>query len=398
MHRAVRELTAPPSPGAVLELRDVTLLQPLAVPGPGGVDVGVTVTAAGGGWDVRVSGADADLAVAAAAWVEPGPAPRHDLAAARARCVPVPAEVADPDREELLVTGAHWPVAADVRAGPDEQVAELVLAGGPAEGYWLHPALLDRAIGFPRLDGGGWLPMGYGAVLARAPLPDRVCGHVRWTDRDEDLISADVTVTDPDGVELVAVTDFLLRRVPTTPAEPTASAWAAWATAAGTGTGRAAGIRTDAGLAALDRALGPGLGPQLVVTPESVDELLGLRVPAAAEPVAPATADPEPRLLDGAYVPPRTELEATLAAIWTRVLGIGDIGVTDDFFELGGDSLLGVQLVAAIRKETGARVPMRTLFDLPTVAQIAVRVEELRAAPAAPAPAESPIPRLRRPR
>jgi phthiocerol/phenolphthiocerol synthesis type-I polyketide synthase E len=80
------------------------------------------------------------------------------------------------------------------------------------------------------------------------------------------------------------------------------------------------------------------------------------------------------------------------------VLGIGQIGVTDDFFELGGNSLLGVQLGAAMRNATGVKVPMRTLFDLPTVAQLAARIEELRGAPAAtPPPAEQPIPRLPRP-
>jgi acyl carrier protein len=407
MHRAVQERTTPPAQDAVVELRDVSFVRPLAVPGPAGADVRVTVTPAAAGWDVRV-GAASEYAIATAGWVEAGPAPRHDLDAIRARCSSAQPAPTGSDGEDLLVVGPHWPVATDVRVGPDEQLARLELVDPPPGDYWLHPALLDRAVGFPQLDGAGWLPLGYGSLLARSPLPSRVYGHVRYTSRSDDLISADVTVTDDDGVELVAVSDFLLRRVPTAPSEPSASAWAAW-TAAAASTGAAAapdpvgsGIRPATGVDAFARLLATGLGPQVVVTPEPLAKLLAeVRAPAAvsAAPVELGAdgADLQPRLLDGDYVPPCTELEATLAAIWSDVLGIGQIGVTDDFFELGGNSLLGIQLVAAIRNASGTKVPMRTLFDLPTVAQIAVRIEELRGTPAATAPAEAPIPRLPRP-
>jgi NAD(P)-dependent dehydrogenase (short-subunit alcohol dehydrogenase family)/acyl carrier protein len=406
MHRAVQELTAPPTPAAVVELRDVSFVRPLAVPGPAGAGVRVTATPTAAGWDVRVSSADGVHALATAGWVEPGPAPRHDLDGVRGRCAPAPPAQTSVDGEELLVVGPHWPVAADVRVGPNEQLARLELVDPPPGNYWLHPALLDRAVGFPQLDGSGWLPLGYGSLLARSPLPSRVYGHVRHTSRGDDLISADVTVTDEDGVELVAVSDFLLRRVPTTPSEPSASAWAAWAAAPSTGAAApdpgAVGIRPAAGVDAFARLLATDLGPQVVVTPEPLAELLAkvrapVAVPAELVEAGADDADLQPRLLDGDYVPPRTELEAALAAIWSDVLGIGQIGVTDDFFELGGDSLLGVQLVAAIGKAMGTRVPMRTLFDLPTVAQIAARIEELRGTPAATAPAEQPIPRLPRP-
>jgi len=407
MHRAVQELTTPPAPDAVVELRDVSFVRPLAVPGQAGANVRVTVTPAAAGWDVRVSGSAGVHAAATAEWVEPGPAPRHDLSAVRARCAPAAPAPTGGDRAELLVVGPHWPVAADVRIGPGEQIARLELVDPPPGDYWLHPALLDRAVGFPELDGAGWLPLGYGSLLARSPLPSRVYGHVRYTSRSDDLISADVTVTDDDGVEVVAVSDFLLRRVPTTPSEPSASAWAAWAATASTDTAAALdsgamGIRPAAGVDAFARLLATDLGPQVVVTPEPLAELLAtVRAPAAApaelaEPTF-GGADLQPRLLEAAYVPPRTGLEAALAAIWSDVLGIGQIGVTDHFFELGGNSLLGIQLVAAVRKTMGTKLPMRTLFDLPTIAQIAAWIEELRDTPAATAPADQPIPRLPRP-
>jgi len=71
------------------------------------------------------------------------------------------------------------------------------------------------------------------------------------------------------------------------------------------------------------------------------------------------------------YEPPRDALELQLVRIWEKVLQTGPIGLEDDFFELGGHSLLAVRLFAEIEKATGARLPLATLFQSPTVGQIA---------------------------
>ena len=101
----------------------------------------------------------------------------------------------------------------------------------------------------------------------------------------------------------------------------------------------------------------------------------------------------EPRLVKGEYTAPRSELEAVLTRLWSEVLGMGRVGVTDDFFELGGNSVVAIRLVASIRDQLGVTLAMRELFDHPTVAEVAARIEQLRTGRPA---AEDPIPRIPR--
>ncbi|HZM74979.1 MAG TPA: amino acid adenylation domain-containing protein, partial [Candidatus Limnocylindrales bacterium] len=71
------------------------------------------------------------------------------------------------------------------------------------------------------------------------------------------------------------------------------------------------------------------------------------------------------------YVAPRNQAENTLAAIWAEVLGAAQVGVDDDFFTLGGDSILTFQVLSRVRDAFGVELPMRALFEAPTVAALA---------------------------
>ncbi len=76
-------------------------------------------------------------------------------------------------------------------------------------------------------------------------------------------------------------------------------------------------------------------------------------------------------------------LEGRIAAIWERVLGVGDIGVHDSFFEIGGDSLSGVQVMSQLNAQLQMRIPIARFFEAPTVAGLAalVRGEQAGGAP-----------------
>ncbi|MFC1713401.1 AMP-binding protein [Candidatus Poribacteria bacterium] len=83
----------------------------------------------------------------------------------------------------------------------------------------------------------------------------------------------------------------------------------------------------------------------------------------------PGTARPEP---DTSFVAPRTPIENTLAEIWSGVLGLDEVGIHDNFFDLGGNSLLATQIISRAINTFQVRVPLRALFRSPTIADMAV--------------------------
>jgi amino acid adenylation domain-containing protein len=88
---------------------------------------------------------------------------------------------------------------------------------------------------------------------------------------------------------------------------------------------------------------------------------------------------------------PRTPAEELLAGIWCDLLGIERAGVEDSFFELGGHSLLGMRVVSRVRDAFGVELPLRALFEAPTLGGLAARIEAERGGAAVPA-----IPRISR--
>ena len=82
--------------------------------------------------------------------------------------------------------------------------------------------------------------------------------------------------------------------------------------------------------------------------------------------------------LQESYVAPRTPVEELLCGIWAEVLKVSRVGVNDNFFELGGHSLLATQVVSRVLPTFSVQLPLRALFESPTVAGMAERIEALR--------------------
>jgi amino acid adenylation domain-containing protein len=83
--------------------------------------------------------------------------------------------------------------------------------------------------------------------------------------------------------------------------------------------------------------------------------------------------------LEDAFVAPRTPVEEGLTEIWAQVLGVEQVGIHDNFFDLGGHSLLATQVMSRLRNTFQVELPLRSLFDAPTLASLALAVSQCQA-------------------
>ncbi|MGZ3461117.1 MAG: condensation domain-containing protein, partial [Archangium sp.] len=130
--------------------------------------------------------------------------------------------------------------------------------------------------------------------------------------------------------------------------------------------------------------------PSAFVTMEALPLSSNGKVDRKALPVPGGTRGAR----EDTYVAPRDELEQELATLWSEVLGVERVGIHDDFLSLGGHSLLATRLVSRVRQAFQVELPLRSLFEAPTLAALAGRIDEAtRAARALTLPALRPAPR-----
>jgi thioesterase domain-containing protein/acyl carrier protein len=154
--------------------------------------------------------------------------------------------------------------------------------------------------------------------------------------------------------------------------------------------GKNAELSLADGVDAFDRVLQSGLS-QVIVTPQDMEELMAQSsISMVSGPVSlkdvevdsiPRSVHPRPKLSVD-WVAPRNALERNLAEIWQKFFGIDSVGIHDDFFSLGGDSLLAVQLVSKLRQATKIELPSHALLSTPTIATLAELITQATAGPA----------------
>nr|MBA2678918.1 SDR family NAD(P)-dependent oxidoreductase [Ktedonobacteraceae bacterium] len=146
------------------------------------------------------------------------------------------------------------------------------------------------------------------------------------------------------------------------------------------------GISFAEGSEALTRILQRRL-TQAIVSTEDLERMIANSQHSSADTLLQAVADfrqtqtqettyPRP-VLSTEYIAPDSELEQEITAIWSALLGIKQIGIHDNFFELGGHSLMGTQLIIRLRLAFQIDVGLITIFEAPTVAELAVAIEML---------------------
>jgi phthiocerol/phenolphthiocerol synthesis type-I polyketide synthase E len=370
-HRTARQ-------GAVL--RDVAFHEPLAIPrgerrevrtvlcrAADGFSFTVEARSAegsGGGWRQHASGSLG--AVATAPGTEPGALPEPSAAPATGAAGAVLPT-------GFVEWGDHWLEIREHRLRDDLAFFERSGETGP---FALHPPLLDRAtsLGLIAPDGGIFLPRSYERLTCHGPLPSRVYVRVERDERDEAsaLLKRDLVILDEAGRVLVEAEGFTLRRIDAAALDRQA---AAFAPDAGDGEEGSRGLLASDAVDAFSRILGQVTAPQIAVSSWDLATLRSRRpLGQPREQTARSAASPnrgahERPQLQAAYVAPGSEAENLLIELFQEVLGFARIGVHDSFFELGGDSVLALQLAARLR-QVGFELSPRQLFNNPTVARL----------------------------
>lgn len=298
-------------------------------------------------------------------------------------------------QERHLDFGPRWKNLREVRFGEGEALAHLVLQDQFADdltAYTLHPALMDLATGFALPLAPGYretndlfVPFNYQQVRVYGPLPQRIYSYARLGAVADNLerVSLNLTITDEQGKVLVTIEAFTMVRI--NPAQMVAESAKRAAQKSSPRTpdtdkptllqlGITDGIRPEEGVEAFTRALSKrgGIPSQVIVSSlplaPLIDYLNDLNAPAQD---SGGMKFERPAHLQSAFVAPENEIERKLVEIWEDSLGIQGIGTEDNFFDLGGESLIAVRVFMAVKKAFAVDLALDTLLQLPTIRQLA---------------------------
>ncbi|PRD37767.1 UNVERIFIED_CONTAM: ppsE [Trichonephila clavipes] len=324
-----------------------------------------------------------------------------DLAAIAARMGPAveDAKGIRSPQEDHLAFGPRWRVLHRMALGQGEGLAVLTLPLAAqvdlTQGWLMHPALMDLATGWAMglIEGYRpdhlWVPVSYGRVRVWGAMPARLHSWVRnaAANRGEGPVAVfDITLVDDTGRVLAEIEGFTIRRLdagftapPLAERDLTFDTDPAGARPASPQEERllhnlSQGIRAEEGADAFLRAVATGQS-QVIVSSLDLPALVRQadRAEAAARPEGQSFARPD---LDSDYIEPRNDIERTLVGFWQDLLGVGQVGVEDDFFALGGHSLIAVRLFAMVKKAFRVDFPISVLFEAPTIAACARLIEE----------------------
>lgn len=308
------------------------------------------------------------------------PASTVDRAALAARCNAreILFNAQQQTRQEIrLAFGPRWQSLRRLSLGSGEALAEIELDARFAADVDVlrqHPALLDMCTGaalyltkdYDRSED-LFLPIHYKRLRVYRRFPVRLYSHIRsrGDNREQaEVESFDITVFDEEGLVLAEVEGFAMRRI----ADPGKTIVEREASA-------------DRGLAepVIEIPARPGIPP--AEGARIFTRILMAETPAAVVVVPERIASTGEGTATGgaqaATIATGSEgIEATLAGWWQELLGVDQVGLDDDFFDLGGHSLIGVRLFAKIRKTYQTDLELAVLFEARTVRQLAALVRK----------------------
>ncbi|NEQ08206.1 MAG: SDR family NAD(P)-dependent oxidoreductase [Moorea sp. SIO4E2] len=333
----------------------------------------------------------------------------HDIAEIEASCNEqeiISTESKKDAQTSHIEASPRWKTLKQGKIGKKRGIAIFELAEAFVKDidlYKLHPALLDCATNFisARTEG-FYLPFSYQTIEIKRPLPPKVHSYIRYAKNQQfsqETLIFDITIMDDKGTELLEIKDYTLRKLSPEPTkdnranteEPERATFSTsypsdntFKTSTGTTTPTPLfkqllehGLLPTEGVEIFRRILSNSISQVLVSTKDLENEIKQAKVETILnkrqdfeKPVGSRSRSPRPALTKD-YVAPRNELEQTIASIWQDFIGIEPIGIYDDFFELGGDSLLGIQLTSKLSETLQETISPNSLLNSPTIAELA---------------------------
>lgn len=296
--------------------------------------------------------------------------------------------ITNQDKSLSIGLGARWHTVESVKLGQDEGVAHLKLAADVANDcatYQLHPALLDFAVGFLRLfkNQASYLPFSYKNLRSYRPIPAELYSHIQYMPNSQvatGMPTFHVRLLDTAGELVAEIEEFCVMRV-------NAQQFSAIADHAAAGSTwdkemvLADGIKPADGVALFERVLN-SVHPHLITSTQSLSARQSAPPPQlfANQAVlgrlrATQAKYPRPQLMTP-YAAPRSETEQQIATIWQDVLAIQQVGIHDDFFELGGNSLIITQIHSQIQEAFETELSVANLLQYPTISAVATAMNQ----------------------
>jgi len=369
-----------------VELRDVFLQSPFAVGHNQTREMNVKFEESSS--TLAIYGDDDEIpnVIAEGSMAEPGSPPTCNLQAIEAACS-IRSEVFETGflDQPFLLFGPRWGNIRRVDYGDSEALITTAIPDpfvSELQELWLHPAVLDMATGgaqalIPEFSAKEtfYVPISYAKVVARAPIPNIAKAHVRLRDSSaNDVATFDVTIYDENGIEIVDIEAFTMRRVEA-PSRTDTNTHGASTFSKNTHlieTALHEGILPSEGVDALDRLLAVEIGPQVVASSVDVAVWAGnIDAEQRRSSSSGSATDAEPSTTSVEFAEPVGSIEQRVATMWRELLGLDRVGRDDDFFELGGQSLVAIRLLSRIRADLGVRLQLSDLFEGSTVAELA---------------------------
>lgn len=394
------------------EISDLVLLAPLAVPDEATVTLRALLTPTDHGYSLEVragrplagTSTDAGTSAEGMSWVRTAQAQIVLRAPTRAATIDLSAHLAAAHLRGTVRTGQHdhlqfgprWNVVRRVHLGGLTGVAELELPEqfiADLDAWPLHPAIVDIGMCFavqavPGYTGDRlWVPVSAQSIVVHDPdgthdqlgRATAVATVAPGSSEADGFATFDVAFVADDGRTVLQVEGFTMKRLDgaldleqhDTVADATPQARQFSRAELLFRHNVEQGIRSEEGADAFERVLTRPSRANVIVSSLDVIQLQSQMQALSASSKHAAGGEAglvfaRPQL-DAAYIAPRDAIEETLVGLWQELLGVSQVGVQDNFFDLGGHSLIAVRLFARIRKLFSVDLPISVLFAAQTV-------------------------------